>query len=109
MKQHINKEQINELTDSSRKLLIEIEKDKPHWDCGYYNGVPKLTIGQMIEFLADGRDYNHMPDMTIQFKEFSSASLLDYGLFFKFGNDEIKHGELCDALWEAVKEVLNDS
>jgi len=71
---------------------------------GKERDLPLLSIGQMIEFLGDGRDYKHMPDMTIQFKEFSSESLVDYGIEFKYGNKTTKAYELCDVLWEAVKE-----
>lgn len=118
MKQNITLEQLNELTEKQKKKLNKWSFEKKyvtsavsgvsgstHLEMKYYSF---LSIGQMIEFLADGRDYNHMPDMTIQFKEFSSSSLLDYGLLFRFGNEEKKHGELCDKLWEAVKEVLKN-
>lgn len=61
--------------------------------------IPLLSIGQMIEFLHDSKFY-------------SSKSYIDN--FFNFNNtiecDKVQIGwygeELCDALWEAVREVL---
>ena len=124
MKQHITLEQLNELNDKSELGIWCLRNEYFKHNVAYpiswtvisdtktYEtftiSPPLLSIGQMIEFLADGRDNDHMPEMTIKFTEFSSSSLLDYGLLFKHGNMKKKNGELCDRLWEAVKKVLNE-
>lgn len=51
-----------------------------------------LTIGQMIEFLDEYYDHKDW-DIT------NCGGKWDI-------NDGLYRGELCDALWEAVKEVL---
>ncbi len=127
MKQHITTKQLNELSEKRKEKLREWWKPKEGDWVAYYeagespvpykyktliignnlklekkrkNVCPLLSIGQMIEFLGDNK----------------------VKLFFTFNNDIgwagggtryssitlEKHGkdELCDVLWEAVKEAL---
>ena len=118
MKQHITIEQLRELSEEgSKRLLVWILSKKYS-----FNGPSLLSIGRMIEFL---------------YEEFVSVKLLNnsavvinngWGSKQYTGgtgcrvtvvtNDSLTHfsvkdypfkHELCDALWEAVKEVLNET
>jgi len=61
---------------------------------------PLLSIGQLIEFLEDNSEHQfHIFRRTVDWKVIYEE--LHYG--------KILGGELCDALFEAVKEVLNDN
>ncbi len=81
MKQHITKEQWDEI-DKKDEFLEAINSNVP---AGYIemsdSNYP--NIGQMIEFLGDDETYNVVE---------------------VYNNDE-----LCDALWEAVKNKLNNT
>lgn len=85
MKQHITEEQLNELTKK--------QSEKIHEWYGFPKGVSghnkelslQLSIGKLIEFLGD--EYIH--------------ALWEYGSLEVTPVDKV-----CDALWEAVKEVL---
>lgn len=94
MKQHITPEQSDELSIEAHRKLAEWRRKN-----GYSNDraeLPLLTIGQMIEFL----DEDNRWEMT-EYKPFK------HGTGYKDIPWDNKQ-ELCDALWEAVKEVLND-
>ena len=84
MKQQITDKQFDKLSEEAKdKLRAKI------WDCG------NITIGHMIEFL----DEHHY------FNSFYKTIQPDTGQLKMLTWNENK--ELCDALWEAVKEVLN--
>jgi len=108
MKQHITKEQLNELNDKQKEELFgwyhqskgikcfrvgthmdmhEVAKEKMAVNSDEFN------IGQMIEFLMEH------PDQFFWWNQ---------GQWREEYFDIDWNGELCDALWEAVKEVLND-
>ena len=109
MKQHITIGQLEELSDKQKEKLIKYMDAKgylPHGtqmmlnNSGYYLA-QAFSIGQMIEFLDDKRAWN--------------KSIEDYpGNPYVGGNDYCVSlnywskgsEELCDALWSAVKEVL---
>lgn len=97
MKQHITVEQLKELPLKSKQKL------QTWWDINYKEETiilyemqdgfdPILSIGQMIEFLDEHNEYEDWWE----------------DLFYPSGKDVLPKydGELCDALWEAVKEVL---
>lgn len=108
MRQHITEEQLKELTDLQRQALLNYTEEK-----GWYPQFTRPTlmlhtfnkylsdcigIGQMIEFLDEHkkgwgitRPYPEENDQRIR------LGYLNY-MFIK--------EELCDALWEACKEVL---
>jgi len=113
MKQHITLEQLNELREKQKEKLIKWYKIQPEqlWTLKenlpnssyYWSGfrileemkhnedmLPVFSIGQMIEFLEP-----HLK-MTIE-----------HEVDMWFVDDYYNERELCDALWEAVKEVLN--
>ena len=96
MKQHITIEQLNELNDTQRIKLIEWcsklpNEPRPLW----HMGMAQLNIGQMIEFL-DEKDKQF-----IICKEIPGV-----GKWIVQGYDDY---EVCDALWSACKEVLNET
>ncbi len=109
MKQHIDKSQLNELSEKGEEKLsdwyeennaagqIVFRKDlSDFFVTDYRDGmqffpkgcIPLLSIGQMIEFLDS--------------QELTVGPLRDYA----DGSTEVE--ELCDELWQAVKEVLEE-
>lgn len=95
MKQYITYEQLNQLSHQGKQKLHEWLQNRQEWTPD-----PRpilidwvtLTIGQMIEFLDDhGVDYY---DAFV--KEWKSDGM----------EDRYPASELCDALWNAVKDVL---
>lgn len=99
MKQHITIEQYNELSDGEKNLLSYWVVDHPNGCCAphiteIYDGDALLNIGQMIEFLDE------------RYENFDLATGgSGWMVYYKKGVYETQE-ELCDALWEAVKEVL---
>jgi hypothetical protein len=96
VKQHITEEQFNELSFHASNMLADwMGKHK------YKNVFP--TIGQMIEFLDEHLErhgyIDQYHDHNIVVGEAGWNGDVSIGW-----ND---YEELCDALWEAVKEVLN--
>jgi hypothetical protein len=106
MKRRITIEQLQELTKEQKQNLIKLwklkeydlyfyydETDEPdkkypvwmHKNCQFFGGgaLPLLDIGQMIELLKPYPQINRVR-----------------------WNFEIEHGELADALWQALKAVL---
>ena len=86
-------DQLNELSDAGKNRLKEAT-DKMLIDLDMYtNGaltvisLPLLSIGQMIEFLIDH----------------NSSRWDGKNMWFSMKEDK---KEVCDALWEAVKSVL---
>jgi hypothetical protein len=107
MKQHITEDQLNELSDEGKIKLNEWYNKKPHeylivGICAdgttnkTYQQPPLLTIGQMIEFL-DGNFINFW------------RGKRDDWLIIIDDDKHIVKKELVDALWDAVKEVLNEN
>ena len=98
MKQHITVEQLNELSKKGQKRYVQwcIEKGYEHNSrCAEFSPQPDLlSIGQMIEFLRE--------DWHILLQVGAQVSYRN-----KRNEPRRKHRpELCDALWEALKEVL---
>lgn len=108
MKQNITIEQLEELSDKGKERLeVWIENklppsipgsasigplSSPHQTCYF------MTIGQMIEFLDE---HDHM---IINIRRGWDAKHKKAIWVYK-GN--IRNAELCDALWEPVKKILN--
>lgn len=124
MKQHITEKQFKELSNKGRNLLIEwcvkrslgtewyhtgLKRKMFSFDCKCQYpesdvGFPELSIGQMIEFLNQKGRY---------FKSLSYEFPFGWQVWHTkdgdFNNAMSKRNigkQLCDALWEAVKEVL---
>ena len=95
MKQNITPKQFNELSEKGKDKLwswIEAGHDSLN--------MPLLSIGQLIEFLDD------------TFLDINLDTWEDRGDFWQVTSLEKKfketlEPELCDALWETVKEVLD--
>lgn len=111
MKQHITPKQFDELGEKGKEKYCEWYQKvyAPFADDRVYiyedeNGAseytaPPLSIGQMIEFLGD--------EMVIEKEDGESWKVtVDYDFWEKWGINWHLSEELCDALWEAVKEVL---
>lgn len=129
MKQHITIEQLNELTDKGRERLREWWKPKTLGELFYdpehgyvawnpstpmkmriaeVEPLPILSIGQMIEFLESQLEFGRIIELTrdvnnpawfVEICELDGADRFEGGVIFH-------EPELCDTLWEAVKEVL---
>jgi len=94
MKQNITPEQLIELSFEAGAILTKWarERGKP---VGIDDDL-RLSIGQMIEFLDDnGVDLLHALNCEVPAYDFSSEYIYEAR-------------DWCDALWEAVKEVLNN-
>ena len=127
MKQHITVEQLNELSEKSKEKLwdwcleigrIGTEYKKEHKDCpSPHTGdcvtyvLPLLSIGQMIEFLDEHTNLR-ITKYIITPNEIDKQDLWEIETrvspVFKYNDLYTRSEKLCDALWEAVKEVLND-
>lgn len=121
MKQYIAVEQLNGLSDSGKEKLREWWKFNQSMADWYFDGefvravlddvgkvravvegYPLLSIGQMIEFLVGV--YGKRVDLD-QYKDWNNPDA-DWRV-------EAKHmtymdKELCDALWQATKEILEE-
>jgi hypothetical protein len=105
MKQHITTEQAKEIYDKMCAYLPSIGLSPK----GYNNLAEWMTIGQMIELLsAEIDDY----DLYILTNTAGSSIWKGIGKFdgYKAANDKRLAYEcnLCDALWEAVKQILRE-
>jgi len=97
MKQHITIKQLYELNDKAGKRLLKwCSKNASGLFGGYVTTklgmFPILSIGQMIEFLGDNLKC---------VEEFSTNPTV-----VLYGGRIFEKKELCDALWEAVKKIL---
>jgi hypothetical protein len=104
MKQNITLSQFHELSDKAKKKLWDFSLPKKYLFSSDDKQTiyPLLSIGQMIEFL-----YAHQStDWSIHFGR-DLAFYASSGRDTLYGKTSTKRdGELCDGLWEAVKEVL---
>lgn len=105
MKQHITIDQINELSSDKRsgiyKFWATIPDDermltRTHPADG---SLPLLSIGQMIDLLHTNHERVDIHDSSP-----TDSSLRDWLVVARSG--QYNDRELCDALWEATKEVL---
>ena len=114
MKQHITEKQLNELSKKGKKILKDWYWKKLSVveqlveNSSYLEGIeydkPLLSIGQMIEFLQEKQKTGFYE---IAFTYQRSIQKLRF-IHYKFKEfDKTYNQELCDALWKAVKEVLN--
>jgi hypothetical protein len=105
MKQNITIEQLRQLSKKGKEKLRQWSKNKVLLYC-YPENLPYLSIGQMIEFLNDYKcidiryDNKHSSSATICYQDKDIATPFYWERVISVPN-------LCDALWEAVKESLN--
>ena len=113
MKQQITNDQLNELNDAqAHKLLkwliskgdIIVTTTKPELltnsaQVNWFRIIGTINIGRMIEFLEEFRNDPF----------FITRRYVDWKISY---NDKvygrILNGELCDFLWEAIKDCLKD-
>ena len=111
VKQHITKEQWDELSDEEKvKFLDAVTHDEDEWRT-MHSGHIIPSIGQMIEFLGDEQYPANRSGKTWMagwWEELFYADLVDCGCDQMHDVKLGKHyeGELADALWEAVKHKL---
>lgn len=104
MKQHITEKQFQSLSEKAMERLADwavkhVEDELPR----------QLSIGQMIEFLDQYTDKSGYGEW-VKFGIFKNR---DWAIF-QCEHDEVprrlgkEHKELCDALWEKVKDILEN-
>jgi len=116
MKQHITEEQYNELSENQKKTWEKSMRNKGYTmekvygpPGQYWPFIPDSilnfpSIGEMIEFL-DREDA--MLDISREINKKPFASVWHIDLIEKKNLKSLAvKPELCDALWEAVKEIL---
>lgn len=106
MKQHITVTQLQELSDTARdKLTFFLESTGTlYGDYRDNDFCEHVNIGRMIEFL-------HLSQVDRRFKKGRPDTIEFYQKQYEIDEWEyqwwsIVPEELCDDLWEAVKEVL---
>lgn len=112
MKQQITTDQLLELSDNAKHKLnkwVTEKYYKPASEKARETGIPQfldfsekmhLSIGQMIEFL-DGYSFRSITKLT---EEDNPACNGHWVVVSHFSGNHFDN--LCDALWEACKEVL---
>ena len=119
MKQYITPEQLNQLSDRGKERLvkwIESKLEPPIPGSAYIGPTSSdhqicyfMTIGQMIEFLDENTD-----NFELRSGRMGKSYLIDVPdgsvIWHGWAGDTEIEDEfvLCDALWEACKEVLNE-
>jgi truncated hemoglobin YjbI len=94
MKQRITEGQLSKLTDEQKERLIEWYQSIED-----YTRTPLLSIGQMIQFIQEKKP---------QLKGISKNRFDKWFVNLDTGMLGYKD-ELCDALWEAVRQILKES
>jgi hypothetical protein len=89
MKQHITQKQFLELSDKHQEFILRWCMERDYYIFG---------IGQMIEFL-DERG-------SIELDNENNGWLIGYWYKGETTPIRVSRHELCDALWETVKEIL---
>jgi hypothetical protein len=108
MKQFVTKDQVKELTPKARKQLVDWWYSKGYqyhpFDAeGQEIEDPLMAIGQMIEYL----DENGKTE--ISSTEYSHEYYTNKNHSVRVEVDWGDEKELCDNLWECVKESLEEN
>lgn len=105
MKQHITIEQLRELSPAAYDKWLDVLPTTKRFT-NSTTAAGETTIGQMIEFL----DEHYRPaEITLRLHTGSESDghRRRYDIFVEGpGEIEDDHLELCDALWAAVREIL---
>jgi hypothetical protein len=113
VKQQITPDQLNELSDTGRSRLDGLLHGIDEW-YNYYEEEERLllSIGQMIAIL-DSCDRNYFRrHFIVKERSAVEGSLWALSLVPPGGHATVPqetHKELCDALWEALKQVLEST
>ena len=99
MKKKIGFEQLTELNEGQKEQLVK------WWNTKNNNTeVPLLTIGDMLELLLD---YNYAgSSFSLNIGQEKGLSAVCTDIVDNHAPD-YQAQELCDALWEAVKQAIN--
>ena len=95
MKQRIEPEDLEQLSDKQKRVLKELYGQ---------NGLPLFSVGQLIEII---RKLRQMDIYTVD--DWWYVQLFDLETCANDGRDcesESSSRELCDALWQTVREIL---
>jgi hypothetical protein len=124
MKQNINVEQMKEVKDTVLAealndlefkeglgtLNILLPEDYRERDIWLHNMASRVTISKMIEIIDKKTEHHFIIDACLlkgnNYKNLGEG----YGVSLrgKYHNKNFNYKELCDALWEAVKYVLEE-
>jgi hypothetical protein len=113
MKQQITSEQLNELSDKGKYTLWIWERNKEYGDKDSFSKLSELSVGQMIEFLDEQMPVSYITHQSQwhggnwHYDGGSIPSELTLPALEK-SIKSFESNELCDALWEAVKDVLEE-
>jgi len=99
MKQHITKEQWDELSDEEKVLFLDVIV--PNFRELHKSEYLHPSIGQLIEFLGD--DLDEISILSEDNLYFITTNYVVGKMYKSFEREE-----LIDALWEAVKYKLNN-
>lgn len=103
MKQHITPKQLNEITEEQfYNLFDEIVKRK---DWAKYHH-KKMTIGKMIEVLTNNSITVDIKITSMDTEDGNNGFVVINNVFY---GKAYKSKELCDALWDAVKDVVKEN
>lgn len=96
MKQHISKEQLGALVDGNNEPTIQYYRlqEKLNFKKHHLISCNDLTIGKMIEILNEN---------------FSCVDIYVHDNYVILNNDTMNGFDgntLCDALWNAIKEII---
>ena len=107
MKQHITNDQLKKLSKKGKEKLREfgynLDSDV-EWHLPPDEGLPLLSIGQMIEFLDEQEFLSR-----IERDELWEVQIPKTKNGVNYAWCGINKEELCDALWKACKEVLEEN
>jgi hypothetical protein len=120
MKQYITPKQLYQLSEKGKKKLNKWWIKREYAGGSMFDGyntypLPLLNIGEMIEFLNGETDWylriGHWmnPGAGDEKYTFNHMGWVvgDYRIDESFDIEIWDGKELCDALWEAVKDILN--
>jgi hypothetical protein len=111
MKQRITLTQFNRLNKKQKEKIIKWSRTCKSFmdeiqEGGYDPNYILLNIGEMIEFIIDNerKECDIFIERVIKWR-FEG----DHGIIWGSERGTLEYDELCDALWEAVKVVLNET
>lgn len=106
MKQYITEKQLKELSPKGLHSLEALFNKGTTNEKNWWNvSTLEINIGWMIEFLDES---NPLGKGFSQIDATKGTDGLNYFWVFVQYDKHYRKSELCDALWEAVKEVLNE-
>ncbi len=122
MKQNITIEQLSELSEKGKEKLLDWWQgstegkivdnlggcgDDEHCESRLtcFEDIPPLSIAQMIEFLDENFDYNLIKIIKHPAKTFRCIYKKNEIIL---NPHQASEETLCDALWQAVKEILEN-